>query len=394
MAAIVLALALKTVLKSKPSQKIETKEHLVAKRDVCRAVYGSGYLVCSVRAGVVTEIEGKLIEIKADEGDIVEAESIVAVIDNENIENDVNIARGEVDKRREELEKLRKKPDRTEMLKAEINHSDAKENFENFQRNLADKEEDFKKGHGTEREIEELKEAVEQAEKKLEIAKENLAEVSKPATEVQIAACESLLKQAEIKLKNLEHKQKSQQVKSPIKGTVLKRSIDPETADLSPDRIYPEGTDLFIVGDLTTMMVKGSIFESDVQKVRQGQQVKVVLNPTTNYQVLGKLDRVSLTPGSASGGGKFDVDIKFDTPPKNTNEGLRVDFRIIVQEVKDVVAVPVEFVKKEKGRHFVMLQKGGKRQQRQVETGISDDNFYQIKSGLRPGDKIVWSIEK
>jgi len=364
-AAIVLALVLKTVLKSKPSQKIETKEHIVAKRDVCRAVYGSGYLVCSVRADVVTEIEGKLIEIKADEGDIVEAESIVAVIGNENIENDVNIARGEVDKRREELEKLKEKPDRTETLRAELNRDEAKENLENLQRKLKDKEEDFKKGHGTAREIEDLKEAVEQAEKKLEIAKENLAEVSKPATDIQIAASESLLKQAEIKLKNLEHQRAAQQVKSPIKGTVLKRSI-----------------------------VKGSIFESDVQKVQQNQRVKVILNPTTNYQVLGKIDRVSLTPGSASGGGKFDVDIKFDTPPQNTNEGLRVDFRIIVQEVKDVVAVPVEFVKKEKGRHFVMLQKGGKRQQRRVETGISDDNFYQIKSGLRPGDKVVWTIEK
>ena len=103
---IVLALILKTIFRSKSSQRIESKEHVVGKRDVCRAIYGSGSLVCSVRAGVITEIEGKLTEIKADEGDIVEAESILAAIDNENIENDVNIARGEVDERREKLEEV------------------------------------------------------------------------------------------------------------------------------------------------------------------------------------------------------------------------------------------------------------------------------------------------
>ena len=249
-------------------------------------------------------------------------------------------------------------------------------------------------GGTTRREIEELENSAAQTEKKMKIAEKNFAEISKPATAVQISAAESQLNQTRVKLKNLEQKLKAQQVRSPVTGTVLKKFIYPELVRLNPDNIYSAGTELFIIGDLTTLMVKGSVFESDIRQLKTGQRVRIILNPTIDDWAWGKLDRISLTPSGGAEGGKFDVEITFENTPSNTNEGLRVDFQIIVREEKEVLAVPVEFVKKDRGGHFVFLEKNGGPARHKVEVGISDDNFYEITSGLDLGDKVVWKIRE
>jgi HlyD family secretion protein len=391
---VVAGLFLKSVLKPDQGPKVEPKQHTVGRHDITKSVYGSGNLVCSARADVRSELAGKVIEIKANEGDKVEDGSVLAIIDNENIENEVSIARGKVAEQQDELDKLKKKPDPSEKLAAEVKYEEAKERHEKLGRDLSDKERLYEQGlGGTPREIADLKNSVVSAEKSMIIAGENLKEVSKPPTEVQIAAAESRLGQAELKLKNLQRQLDAQEVKSPISGTVLKRYIGLETLKYQPDQIYPEGSDLFIVGDLETVMVKGGIFESDVHKVEQGQRVKIMLSSGSERSVPGVVERVSLTPETKGNSVKFDVDISFSKPPGNINEGVRVGFTIIIDEAADVVAVPVEFLFTEGKEHYVLVEHGDEIARKSVEIGLSDDNYFEITSGLEPGDNIVWTLE-
>ncbi|MBA7710855.1 Multidrug resistance protein MdtA [subsurface metagenome] len=393
-AIIITVLVLTTVLSPRKSSKVEPLTHIVAVHDISKSVHGSGKLLCSVRAEINSEISGKLVEITANEGDLVKAGDVLALIDNENIQNEVSIARGEVAEHQDELEKLKNRPDASEKLAAEIKHEEAQKNQEKLARDLKEKQQLYEKGlGGTPRGIEDLKKSLISAEKTLKIAERNLEEASKEPTEVQIAAAASRLNQAEIKLNNLQHKLDAQKVASPVAGTVLKRFIDPETIKYQPDKIYSESTSLFIVGDLATLTVEGTVFESDIRKIVKDQKVRVILNPVDSKFVWGRLERVSLTPRGTSDSAKFDVDISFDTPPQNINEGLRVDFQIIVAEVKNTVAVPVEFVHRENDEFFVMLQSGGQLKKHSIEPGIWDNNYYQIKSGLTPGDKIVWTLD-
>lgn len=387
-------LFLKSVLKPDPASKVEPKQHTVGRHDITKAVYGSGHLVCSVRADVRSELAGKVIELKVSEGDKVEAGSVLAVIDNENIENEVSIARGEVAEQQDLLDTLKKKPDPSEKLAAEVKYEEAKERHEKLVRELADKERLYQQElGGTPREIADLKKAVSSAEKSMTIAEEKLKEVSKPPTEVQIAAAKSRLGQAELELNKLQRQLEAQEVKSPISGTVLKRYLDPETLKYQPDRIYPEGTDLFIVGDLETVMVKGGIFESDVQKVQPGQKVQIMLTSGSERSVPGLVERISLTPETKGNSVKFDVDILFSKPPASINEGVRVGFTIIIDEAADVVAVPVEFLFTEGKKHYVLIEQDGETAKKRVEIGLSDNNYFEITSGLEPGDKILWTLE-
>ncbi len=132
-------------------------------------------------------------------------------------------------------------------------------------------------------------------------------------------------------------------------------------------------------------------FESDLNKLIKGQPVRVYLNPQDKTYQKARLEKISMTPGDDLG--RFNVRIKFDSPPKDITEGVRVDFRIIVESRKNAIAVPIEFVRKEKGRYYVVVIQGEENVEREVKLGLADDHIYEVLDGLKKGEKVILKIE-
>ncbi len=65
---------------------------------------------------------------------------------------------------------------------------------------------------------------------------------------------------------------------------------------------------------------------------------------------------------------------------------------IIIAEAKDVLAIPIEAVKKIGEEKWVTLVKEtGTTEEVKVETGISNDSYVEIKSGLTAGQKVQYT---
>jgi multidrug efflux pump subunit AcrA (membrane-fusion protein) len=84
------------------------------------------------------------------------------------------------------------------------------------------------------------------------------------------------------------------------------------------------------------------------------------------------------------------VRLDFDKPPSGVNEGLTVDVRIVIQKKSNVLAVPVEYVEAEAGRHWVQRVEKESVTRVPVQVGISSDSFYEVTAGLKEGDVIRW----
>jgi len=82
--------------------------------------------------------------------------------------------------------------------------------------------------------------------------------------------------------------------------------------------------------------------------------------------------------------------LDFQTPPADVNEGLTVDFRIIVGKKSNVLGVPVEYVEVKEGRHWVKRVEGGKVTRIPVQVGVSSDSLYEVTRGLKEGDVVRW----
>ncbi|HNT36371.1 MAG TPA: hypothetical protein PKH07_15400, partial [bacterium] len=85
----------------------------------------------------------------------------------------------------------------------------------------------------------------------------------------------------------------------------------------------------------------------------------------------------------------FDVDVMLGVTPPELKPGMSAEVRIIVDELEDVVYMPIQAVasKGEKRVCFVMTALGPK--EREVQVGEYNDKFIEIKSGVDVGERVV-----
>jgi RND family efflux transporter MFP subunit len=337
----VVAFVGRSLLKREEPERLAPRLYTVKRVDIEQSVYGAGVLRCSRRAEIVSRVVGKILaqDVPVEEGDAVQSASLLCTITNDDLQNQLDEATKEYEIR-------------------EFHYNDSREEYENAKK----KHEKFE----------------EPSEKELR------------RLEVQLQGKQLELHKAKEAVDTLREKIAYLEVKSPLSGIVLKSHLKRSDLKLDPDREYPAGTPLFVVGDLTSLAVYGTILESDRGKVEQGDAVVVQCGKSP---LPARVTSLSLVPSAASEGGRYEVHIDFDKPPSGVNEGIAVDFRIIVEKKTGVLAIPVEYVEVEGQRHWVKRVAGKKVQRIPVEVGISSSSLYEVKAGLKEGEVIRWDAE-
>src|SRR6476469_1296230 len=199
------------------------------------------------------------------------------------------------------------------------------------------------------------------------------------------------------------------------------------------------GTEVMRVADLNHMEARVDVNENDVVNVKVGDKASVKIDAYSDRRFHGTVHQIANT-GTTTGAGtqeevtNFQVKIRIDDHDVLLRPGLSCTADIETDMVKDVVAVPMQSVtirtsdsnlspeeiekKKEKiaqrdkgdnsaelvnkrqekasqkEEHeklakVVFLKKGSKAQSIKVTTGIADDTYMEIKSGVQPGDEVI-----
>lgn len=166
--------------------------------------------------------------------------------------------------------------------------------------------------------------------------------------------------------------------------------------------------------NLNSMAVTVSLSEYDLHKVKVGMPVKVTtaygsydgevsaIAPTATGGSSGSiLDSVGSMAGisglsslTGSGAG-VDCTVTIPETDENIIAGFDADVEIKTGEYLGVVAVPIEAIKLEKTGSYVYLYDEEEKTVTKtlIETGAVSDAIYQVKSGLKVGDRIVAAPE-
>ncbi|MFQ5491125.1 MAG: hypothetical protein ACE5GE_10415, partial [Phycisphaerae bacterium] len=65
---------------------------------------------------------------------------------------------------------------------------------------------------------------------------------------------------------------------------------------------------------------------------------------------------------------------------------------IVVTQMEDVLAVPVQAVFTKSGHHFVFRQRRGDPAPVEVHVGHSSDEFAEVRDGLQAGDRVLLAV--
>lgn len=268
------------------------------------------------------------------------------------------------------------------------------------------------KGFITELQLDADRFAVEKARKELQIAQTKLDVLQRFTKEKMLGTLRSDVKIAEAKLMSDREtlkldQDKLQLIKDQIAKCVVKAPSPGQVVYAKEDG-GRNGSD-FIVGegvivrerqvvirlpDPKRMQVKAKINEARVDRLRPGQFAVVKLDAMPDKELEGVVRKVDEYPLSAnwfsSSVKEYGAYIDLTQSGISVRPGMTAQVKIYVEQLPDVVQVPVQAVFERGGSHFCLVRGAtGALEARTVKIGSTNDSFLVIHEGLAVGDDIL-----
>ena len=88
------------------------------------------------------------------------------------------------------------------------------------------------------------------------------------------------------------------------------------------------------------------------------------------------------------------VEIELSENSEELSYGLELETRVIVDEPKEALLIPMDAVYVRNGSKYVEALEDGKPVEREIETGIEDNNHVEVTEGLTEGEEVVLNYMK
>ena len=209
-------------------------------------------------------------------------------------------------------------------------------------------------------------------------------------TESIQSASESL-RSAEISMQNLQDTMNNYTITAPISGTIIEK--DAKLGDA-----VKAGDTLCIVYDLSYLEMSINVDELQISSISVGQKVQITADAVPDKTYVGTVTRVSMKGTSNGGTTTYPVTIRIDDTD-GLRPGMNANAEIVVAEAKNALVVPNAAVMR---GSYVLVTKDSPSAANAdttmeapegfvyvpVKTGVSDDDYTQIVSGIQEGDTI------
>ena len=209
-------------------------------------------------------------------------------------------------------------------------------------------------------------------------------------TESIQSASESL-RSAEISMQNLQDTMNNYTITAPISGTIIEK--DAKVGDA-----VKTGDTLCIVYDLSYLEMNINVDELQISSISVGQKVQITADAVPDKTYVGTVTRVSMKGASNGGTTTYPVSIRIDDTD-GLRPGMNANAEIVVAKADNALVVPNAAVVR---GSYVLVTKDSPSAANAdtameapegfvyvpVKTGVSDDDYTQIVSGIQEGDTI------
>ncbi len=150
------------------------------------------------------------------------------------------------------------------------------------------------------------------------------------------------------------------------------------------------GTSMITLESTENVKVEISISKYDLEKIAVGQNATVTIAGNTYEGTVSKINGMATT--NASGTAVVGADIRIENPDENIFLGVEAKVAIDTAKAEQVLVVPIEVINSDKDGDFVYVVDNGVLVKKRIVTGISSDNYCEIKEGLTEGEQIVTDV--
>ncbi len=169
---------------------------------------------------------------------------------------------------------------------------------------------------------------------------------------------------------------------APIDGVVIVR-------DIEPGQTVTTASVMIVLSD--RLIVEADVDETDVGVVRLGQQAIIGLDAYPEISIDATVDHISYESEVINNVTVYKVDILPKSVPEVFRSGMSANVEILAREEKNALLIPADAVRYENGEAIVSVQDpaGGTMKRVVVETGLQQDGFIEIVSGLTDDQTVL-----
>jgi HlyD family secretion protein len=379
---LLLVVLLLVIFSGSKEEVVVVQTEKVERRNITQVVSATGKINPVYQVMISAEATGEVVDLPVKEGDVVRKGQLLLRIKPDNYEAQKNQADARLAQSKSSLSATKAQLDKVE--------SDYKRAQELAQKKLA-------------------------SESELETAKSTYLQ-----TLGNYESMKSGVTQAEASLKDAITNLNKTIVYSPLNGTISKRNIDLSERVLGSG--FSPGTEMLTVADLSKMEATVNVDENDVVLISVGDTAKIHVDAFTDKVFTGVVTQIgnsAITQGLGTQDEvvNFEVKILILNPENKIRPGMSCDADIQTEKKENVLSVPIQSVtarvakepvmdptqandqavidakaKKErnnKPKEVVFINENNKAKMVEVKTGISDDTYIEIVSGLKGNEDVV-----
>lgn len=156
---------------------------------------------------------------------------------------------------------------------------------------------------------------------------------------------------------------------------------------------FNDGTTIATVANMSDLIFKGNIDETEVGNIHEGMPVKITIGALQNEVFSAFLEYISPEVSSSNGANQFEIKAAVRIPAGiKMRAGYSANAEIVLQRANNVITVPEGAVEFSNDSTFVYILKKSEKTQvferHQVTVGISNGIDIEIKRGLKLNEKV------
>ena len=382
---------------------------VIRSRDLEAVVSASGKIQPKRLVNISADTPGRVVNLAVNEGDRIKKGQFLLQIDPKSLRTRVDSGAASLEAAQGSLNQMKQSVE-TARVQVEQARQTLKRQQDLWSRQLT------------------TREALEKAENDLKSAESALQEREK-----QVMSQSSRIAQERAGLESARYDLSKVRIESPIDGIVTRRNIqEGETAVVGT--MNNAGTVLLTLAEMSVIQAEVEVDETSIPNVELGQQAKITIDALPDKSFRGHVTEIgnspiqSTTPGATgTQATNFKVVVVLDEKVPDVRPGFTCTADITTATRKSVAAVPIPAVavrelvydanghvvkqpkrdKRQRGpepiaaaaelepgqtrkeTEGVFVFRGGRAEFVPIKMGIAGDKYFEVLSGLKPGDQVV-----
>jgi membrane fusion protein, heavy metal efflux system len=170
-------------------------------------------------------------------------------------------------------------------------------------------------------------------------------------------------------------------ITAPLSGFIIEKNIT-NASEVRADN----STDLFAIADLSNVWVMANVYETDMDNIQLGDQVKVNTLANTDKEYTGKIDKIYnvLDPATRT----MKVRISMDNPGTVLKPEMFATVTVNVRGAAKKLSIPAQAIVMDNSKNYVVVKKDNHLSVHEINLIKRSDNKAWI-SGLEEGEQVV-----